>query len=108
MAREWSKKVPLAGVDDKRQITAVFGATLEGQFLPPQIIYQGKTEACLPLIRFPSDWHVAYTPNHWANELTTLDYIEKSFYLMFLRNVRRRDYTLNSVHCVFSTISRHS
>ena len=35
MARQGSKKVPLAGVDDKRQITAVFGATLEGQFLPP-------------------------------------------------------------------------
>ena len=77
MAEEGSKKVPLAGVDDKRQITAVCGATLEGQFLPPQIIYQGKTEACLPRIRFPSDWHVTYTPNHWANELTTLDYIEK-------------------------------
>ena len=29
MAKEGSKMVPLAGVDDKHQITAVFGATLE-------------------------------------------------------------------------------
>jgi len=47
MAKEGSKTVPLAGLDDKRQITAVFGATLDDQFLPPQIIYQSKTEACL-------------------------------------------------------------
>jgi len=25
----------------------------------------------------PSDWHVTHTPNHWANEVTTLGYIEK-------------------------------
>ena len=67
--------MPLAGVDDKRQITALFGATLEGQFLPPQIIYQGKTEACLPRIRFPSDWHVTYTPNHI--EKIILPYVSK-------------------------------
>ena len=35
LAKEGSKTVPLAGLDDKRQITAVFGATLDGQFLPP-------------------------------------------------------------------------
>ena len=47
MAKEGSKKVPIAGVDDKRQITAVFAATMEGDFLPPQLIYQGKTTDCL-------------------------------------------------------------
>ena len=77
MAKEGAKKVPLAGVDDKCQITAVFGATMEGGFLPPQLIYQGKTEGCLPRTQFPSDWHITYTPNHWANEVTTLDYIQK-------------------------------
>jgi len=64
MTKEGSKTVPLAGLD-KRQITAVFGATLDGQLLPHQIMYQGKTEACLPRTRFPSDWHVTHTPNHW-------------------------------------------
>ena len=102
MAKEGSKKVPLAGVDDKRQITAVFGATLEGQFLPPQIIYQGKTEACLPRIRFPSDWHVTYTPNHWANELTTLDYIEKTI-LPYVSKKRKEKglHTEQRALCIF-------
>ena len=60
MAKEGSKKVPIAGLEDKRQITAVFGVTMEGHYLPPQLIYQGKTVACLPSTRFPSDWHVTY------------------------------------------------
>ena len=50
---------------------------MEGQFLPPQLIYQAKTVAYLPSTRFPSDWHAIFTPAHWANELTTLAYIEK-------------------------------
>ena len=38
----------IVGVSDKRQITTVFPGTLSGTFLPPQIIYKGKTKACLP------------------------------------------------------------
>ncbi len=64
MAMEGSKRVEIVGIDDKRQITAVFGCTLKGDFLPPQIIYSGKTQRCVPTINFPSDWHVTYTPNH--------------------------------------------
>lgn len=33
---------------DKRQITVVFCGAMSGEFAPPQIIYQGKTPACLP------------------------------------------------------------
>ena len=32
----------------KRQITAVFGCSMAGDFLPPQLIYQGKTEVGMP------------------------------------------------------------
>ena len=54
MAKEGSKRVEIAGIDDKRQITAVFGGTMAGDFLPPQLIYQGKTSKCLPSVDFPS------------------------------------------------------
>jgi len=57
-------------MNDKRQITAVFGCTMEGEFLPPQIIYGGKTACCLPLAKFPDSWDITYSPNHWANEKT--------------------------------------
>ena len=40
--------IPIGHSDDKRQVTAVLTATLTGEFLPPQIIHQGKTEKCHP------------------------------------------------------------
>ena len=48
MEPKGSKRVELASLNDKRQITAVFCASLAGEFLPVQLIYQGKTTACLP------------------------------------------------------------
>ena len=75
MAKEGSKRVEIVGIEDKRQITAVFGGTMTGDFLPPQIIYQGKTPKCLPKVVFPESWHVTFTQNHWANEKTTIDYL---------------------------------
>ena len=72
MAPEGATRVEITGVDDKRQITAVFAGTLSGSFLPPQIIYKGKTQKCLPTVHVPVSWHITYTPNHWANLKTTL------------------------------------
>ena len=43
LAPKGSKKVSLAGIDDKWQITGVFAVTLDGDFLPPQLIYKGTT-----------------------------------------------------------------
>ena len=77
MAEEGSKCVDLVGIDDKRQITAVLAVTLDGNFLPVQLVYQGKTSACLPRAKAPSGWHLTYTHNHWSTEETTKDYIEK-------------------------------
>ena len=57
--------VPIKGVDDKRQITATFTVSASGVFLPIQLIYQGKTERCLPKFKFPKEFHVTYTKNHW-------------------------------------------
>ncbi len=68
MEAKGTKRVEIVGMGDKRQITAVFCGTLSGEFLPPQLIYQEKTPACLPRYTFPSDWNVTYTPNHWSNE----------------------------------------
>lgn len=52
---------------------------MSGDFLPVQLVYQGKTTKCLPTIDFPEQWHLAYTPNHWCNEDTMVDYLEKIF-----------------------------
>ena len=45
--------------------------------LPLQLLYQGKTAACLPRFAFPSEWNVIYTRSHWSNEQKTKKYIHK-------------------------------
>ena len=77
MDEKGSKQVEIVGISDKRQYTALFCGTLAGDFLPLQVIYQGKTAASLPRYDFPDDWHVTYTPNHWSNETKMKEYIEK-------------------------------
>ena len=77
MELKGSQRVNIAGISDKRQITAVLCGTLAGDFLPPQLIYQGESSACLPQYEFPKDWHMTYTANHWANEHTMKEYLQK-------------------------------
>ena len=79
MAQEGSKRVKIAGIDNKRQITAVFGGTMDGDILPPRLIYKGKTPKSLPSVELPSDWHVTFTQNHWSNENAMVDYLESHF-----------------------------
>ena len=55
IANKGSKRVEMKGIEDKRQITAVFCGTLCGEFLPIQLIYTGKTDRCHPSYSFPLD-----------------------------------------------------
>ena len=75
MDLEGSKRVEVSGVNDKRQITAVFCGSLVGEFLPIQLIYKGKTTRCHPHFNFPSNWHITQSPKHWSTENTMLEYI---------------------------------
>ena len=77
MEKRGSKRIEIAGIDDKRQLTAVFACSMTGDFLPPQLVYQGKTDRCLPCVSFPSDWSITCSPNHWSNEQTMRAYILK-------------------------------
>ena len=48
---------------------SVFAGSLTGDFLPPQL------KRCLPTFKFPSDWHITYSANHWSNESTMIEKI---------------------------------
>ena len=50
MAKEGSKRVEIAGVEDNWKLTTELAGTMSGKFLPPQVIYGGKTPKCLPLL----------------------------------------------------------
>ena len=67
--------------DLKRQYTATLSFTATGRMLPPQLIYEGKTQRVLPR-RLPGteEWLFNYTSNHWSNQemkLRLLDSFDK-------------------------------
>ena len=63
------------GQNDKCQVTAVLCGTIQGDLLPLQIIYKGKTEHCHSKYTFPTGWHITHSPDHWSTEITMLQYI---------------------------------
>ena len=76
MEKRGKEQVPIHGMDDKRQITLLLSITKSGTLLPPQLLYAGKTPKCLPPTKFPSDWDIFYSPNHWSNEDTMLHFLD--------------------------------
>ena len=75
MEKQGAKRVELSGANNKQQITAVFCGSMTGEFLPLQVIYQGKTPRCHPRFRFPLDWDITHSPRHWSTEETMIQYI---------------------------------
>ncbi|KAL9954832.1 hypothetical protein ACROYT_G042413 [Oculina patagonica] len=77
MAEKNSKSVPIKGLTDKRSITLTFVISLAGEFLPMQVIYQGKTKASLPRnFVFPKGFCLTQNPKHYSNEEETLKLID--------------------------------
>ena len=53
MHRSGAKIIPIGNSDDKCQITAVLSASMDGKYLVPQLIFEGKTTRCHPKVTFP-------------------------------------------------------
>ena len=88
MDKRGLKRVELAGTNDKHQITAVFCASITGDFLPVQLIYKGKTDRCHPKHHFPSAWNITHSKNHWSTEETMLQYLD-AIILPYIRSMRK-------------------
>ena len=67
MAKKGVKSVAIAGSADKRSITGTFVITLNGDFLPLQLIHGGKTKQSLPQCKFPHSFSLSVNPNHFSN-----------------------------------------
>ena len=104
MAEEGSNRVEIVGLGDKRQITVVLSCSLSGNFLPPQVIYAGKTPRCLPSASFPSAWQITYSENHWANEKTTVQHITKIL-LPYIKETRQK-LSLSPTHAALVIFDR--
>ena len=85
MEKQGTKVIPIANADDKRQLTAVLAATAGGEYLPPQLLYKGKTAKCHPPVIFPDGWDVWHTDNHWSNEETIKGISKKLFFLLLAK-----------------------
>lgn len=75
-----SKEVPVIGNGDKRQITVCLVSSMNGDLLPLQLIFQGKTDKCLPAPTASSiqtGFHIAYSDNHWSTQPTMQQYIRE-------------------------------
>ena len=78
MAARNASSVPIKGPTDKRNITLTFVVTLSGEFLPMQVIYQGKTIASqLRGFKFSRGFAISQNPKHYLNEDEILTLIDK-------------------------------
>ena len=76
MEKRGTKRVEIAAIDDKRQITALLTCTAAGNFLPIQLVYEGTTKRCFPNnVAFPQGWNITCSSNHWSNADTMIEYI---------------------------------
>ena len=65
-------------MSDKCMITATFAITLNGTFLPMQLIYGGKTKQSLPPgVRFPDSFSLNVNEKHYSNEKEVLKHLEE-------------------------------
>ena len=73
LEEQGTKRVEIAGITDKRMITATFTSTLSGHILLMQVLYTGKTSRCHPhFSEFPPGFDIWHSPNHWANTETSV------------------------------------
>ena len=66
-----------------------------------QLIYKGTTKKCLlKRIDFLPGWDVTFTANHWADESTTISYLQN----MIVPYVKqgRKALKLNDDHCALA------
>jgi hypothetical protein len=104
------KQVPIAGSEDKRQITAVVGSTLDGGLLPLQLIFQGqehnkKQHRAVPVLPEITQkrvsnarFHLTQSPSHWSTLESMKDYIRVVVTTWVRRKAAELDVT--DPHCV--------
>lgn len=73
-----SSSVAVVGAEDKRQLTACVAASLSGDLLPLQLIFEGKTERSLPAATAASlaaRVDITHSSNHWSSQQTMQRYV---------------------------------
>ena len=62
---------------DKRSINGTFAISLHGDFLPMELIYDGKTSQSLPKYRFLKGFCISFSPNHFSNTKESIKFLKE-------------------------------
>ena len=77
MVPKISKTIPIKESTEKRMITAMFTITLNGHFLPMELIYGGKISKSLPIVNFPKLFLLSVNSKHYSNKQESIKVLEK-------------------------------
>lgn len=89
-------------------MTTLLAISKAGELLPPQLIYQGKTDGCHPKFVFPESFDVYHSENHWSNEETMLRYIETVISPYINHVIVENDLPLaQKALCIFDVFAAH-
>ena len=69
-------------------ITATFTINLDGNFLPIQLIYSGRTRKSIPTVKFLKRFLLSTNPKHYSNEEETLKHW-KEVIVLYIQNDRK-------------------
>ena len=89
LAKKGEKSVAITGSSDKRSITGTFTITLDGKFLPLQLIYGGKTKQSLPRFKFPDSFTLSTNLKHFSNTEESIKIINEVI-LPYVNDERER------------------
>ena len=91
LAKKGVKSVSIAGSSDKRCTAGSFVITLEGDFLPLQLIYGGKTKQSLRRYKFPESFLLSVNPKHFSNTEESMKIIEEIvLHFFFINNCQNK------------------
>ena len=72
-----AKKVGVAGIADKRNITLTLTVTMGGKALPLQATYKRKTKQSLPKVTFSTGFSLSANMKHHNNTQEVLEYLKE-------------------------------
>ena len=97
--KKGTRNVKMLTANEKAQVTAVLATSANGDNLPPQIIFAGKTERSLPeqwktyvseeRAVGVSRWSIVFTENHWSNFETMVIYVRDVLLPYFAKQRQR-------------------
>ena len=77
MAKQNSISVSIAGSSGNCSITGTFNITLNGHFLPIQLIYGEKIKQSLPRFKFPDGFSLSCNSKHFSNAMDSIKLINE-------------------------------